>query len=168
MTHAEAIYSIGVISDTHNRVAAQLHEIFRGVQLILHAGDIGSDEVIMELEMIAPVCAVSGNVDGAPNARRPLFRQLETPAGRIALTHGHLPQALSGNKESMVERFRSFHPDIIVFGHSHIPYLEEHEGVILFNPGSAGSARWGREPTVGLISVLEAGTTPRLEHIELK
>lgn len=161
-------YRIGVISDTHSVLDAKVYDIFAGVQLILHAGDIGREDLLTELEAIAPVLAVSGNVDGAPARGRPLSQQFESPAGRIAMTHGHLPVASSGNKQTLVTHFYAFHPNIIIFGHSHIPFLEEYEGVTLFNPGSAGHARWGKGPTVGLITVVQPGAAPCFEHVLLE
>jgi len=168
MNEAEPFYRIGVLSDTHGHLDARLFSIFAGVQLILHAGDIGREDVLFELEMIAPVCAVSGNVDGAPDPRRrPMFRQLETPAGRIALTHGHSNAAPTHNKLRLIEHFHGFRPQIIVFGHSHIPYFEDTGEVVLFNPGSAGHARGGHARSVGLITVAREGDAPHCEHVEL-
>ncbi len=161
-------YRIGVISDTHGYLNVKVLDLFEGVQMILHAGDIGNEEVLIELGTLAYVCAVSGNVDGYPEPqRRPLTRQLETPAGRIAMTHGHLPQAPTSDKELMIASFHEFKPNIVIFGHSHIPHLSQIDGVTLFNPGSAGRGRFGRGPSVGLITVAEPGAKPVFEHILL-
>src|SRR5262245_36702942 len=122
---AREAYRIGVIADTHGLLRPEIFEIFEGVTLILHAGDFGNERILAELEAIAPVAAVAGNVDGVPQARWPSRRELETPAGRIAMTHGHLPSAPSTDLELMARSFSKFRPDIIVFGHSHIPYLGE-------------------------------------------
>lgn len=144
---------IGVISDTHGLLSPEVFDLFEGVELILHGGDVGGDHLLTELEAVAPVQAVTGNMDGAPHpARRPLTRTLETGAGRIAMTHGHLPEAPSTNLKRMKSYFEAFAPQIIVFGHSHLPSLEEIDGVWIFNPGSAGHPRFGRPPSVGLIS----------------
>ena len=168
MTSAPAAYRIGVIADTHGVLPAAVARVFEGVQLILHAGDIGLMEVIEELATIAPVSAVSGNVDGVPEAAtRPLFRQLETPAGRIAMTHGHLSLAPAADPARLVRHFAAFHPDIIVYGHTHVPRLGQCEGVTLFNPGAAGRAGVGHPPSVGLITVQAPGERPRLEHVVL-
>lgn len=165
MTPQAPYYRIGVISDTHSVVAPQVFDLFAGVQLILHAGDVGNDDVLTALETIAPLRAVSGNVDGVPTAQRPLYQQIETPAGRIAVTHGHLRAAPSGDRQLLAYHFRDFRPSIIIFGHSHIPTLDEQEGVVLFNPGSAGRGRFGQGPSVGLITVVHEGVPPRFEHI---
>lgn len=160
-----APYRIGVLSDTHGRLFADVFDIFEGVQLILHAGDIGRDDLLMELETIAPTHAVSGNVDGAPQPGRPLTCELETPAGRIAMTHGHLMSAPTHDHERLVRSFAKFHPDIVIFGHSHIPHLSRVGDVWLFNPGSAGQARFGKKRSVGLITATADG--PKFEHVTI-
>lgn len=168
MNKSAPAYRIGVISDTHGKLANRALEIFEGVDLILHAGDIGHEDVITALETIAPVHAVFGNTDTQfATHLRPWTQQLETPAGRIAITHGHLPAAPTGNHRKMVAYFQAFKPDVVVFGHSHIPCLEEIDGVILFNPGAASLSRWGRGNTVGLITLDAPGQPLRLEHIML-
>lgn len=167
LPEAAAPYRIGVISDTHGRLAGRVFEVFEGVALILHAGDIGSDDVLTALEALAPVSAVRGNVDGFTLlGHYPLTRELETPAGRIALTHGHLPNAPSTNPTKMIAHFAKFQPEIIVFGHSHIPCHEEIAGVTLFNPGSASQSRWGRSNTVGMITV-EPGGNVNFAHVDV-
>lgn len=144
-------YRIGVVSDTHGRLRPEVFELLAGVDLILHGGDVGGDHLLTELEAIAPVKAVTGNVDGHPTPDRPLEQRLETPAARIAMAHGHLPEAPSTDLTRMAAHFADFHPDVIVYGHSHIPKLERIGNTWLFNPGAAGPARFGRGPTLGLI-----------------
>lgn len=168
MTQPAPPYRIGVISDTHGRLSGRVFEIFSGVNLILHAGDIGSDDVITALEALAPVSAVRGNVDGfSLLGHYPLTRELETPAGRIALTHGHLPSAPSTNHLKMSAHFANFRPEIVIFGHSHIPCLEDLGEVTMFNPGSASQSRWGRGNTVGMITVDHPGERPHFAHVDL-
>jgi hypothetical protein len=162
MTDSNDRYRIGVLADTHGHLPAGVFRIFEGVQLILHAGDVGMDSLLIELQALAPVRAVSGNVDGVPDGgSRPLFQKLETPAGRIAMTHGHL-------RSRMVSHFAAFKPDIIVYGHTHIAYLGQCAGVTLFNPGAAGRAGVGRPPSVGLITRDKPDQPPRLEHVILE
>lgn len=154
-----APYRIGVISDTHGRLDPMVFDLFSGVNLILHAGDVGDDNLLVELEAIAPVQAVSGNVDGPPHPRRrPLERRLETPAGRIAMTHGHLTAAPSTDLARMANYFAEFKPDIIVYGHSHIARLDFSGHTRIFNPGSAGAPRFGRPPSVGMITAPQTGS----------
>ena len=157
-------FRIGVISDTHGLLKPEVFDIFEGVDLIIHAGDVGNDDLLTELEALAPVEAVSGNVDGfaLPN-RRSLSLRLETSAGRIAVTHGHLDEAPSTDLDRMKAYFDDFAPDIIVYGHSHIAKPEKLAGVRFFNPGAAGAARFGRPPTVGIITAVP-GREPTIEH----
>ena len=160
---------IGVISDTHGMVHPAVFRIFAGVELILHAGDIGSGDVLEELETIAPVRAVPGNTDGwMARVNRPLCLELETAAGRVAMTHGHLAVASAFAPDSLVHYFRDFRPGIIVYGHTHRARSTRLDGVALFNPGVAGAghARHGR--SVGLITVLGTGQPPDFEHRVLK
>ena len=160
-------YSIGVISDTHGRLDPQVFTLFEGVDLIVHAGDIGGDDLLIELGAIAPVQAVSGNVDFPPDrATRPLWRTLKTPAGRIAVTHGHRAESPSTGLDMMHAYFRDFLPDIIIYGHSHVPKLEEIGGVRIFNPGAAGQPRFGRPCSVGLITQVPDGPA-LIEHLPL-
>ncbi len=146
-----ADYRIGVLSDTHGYFHPALAREFEGVDLILHGGDVGGDEILDRLEAIAPVMAVSGNVDGSPTDRRPLRRTIETPLGRIGLTHGHLREAPSTDRSALVRSFAEFAPAVIIYGHSHIPKLEWIGEVRVFNPGAAGRARFSQKPTVGIV-----------------
>lgn len=159
-------FRIGVISDTHGRLHPRVFDLFRGVDLILHAGDIGGDELLDRLESLAPLHAVSGNVDGPPTPRRPERIEIQTPLGRIAMTHGHRPGAPSTDLALMARSFAAFAPAIIVYGHSHIPALELVEGVRLFNPGSAGPPRFRLKPCVGMIYA-GPGEDPRFDHLPL-
>jgi len=145
-------FRIGVISDTHGWLHPRVPEVFAGVDLIVHGGDVGGDEILDRLEAIAPVHAVSGNVDGRPTERRPERRQIETPIGRIAVTHGHLTAAPSTDRPRLVAAFASFSPRVVIYGHSHIPKREWIDGVHVFNPGAAGRARFRQKPCLGLIS----------------
>lgn len=145
------VFRIGVVSDTHGTFHPRLARALEGVNLILHAGDIGGGEILERLSEIAPVRAVAGNVDPAPTEEIPIRLELVTPIARIGMTHGHRAEAPSTNRARMVRWFAAFEPDIIVYGHSHIPMLEWVEGVRVFNPGSAGRGRFGQRPTIGLI-----------------
>lgn len=157
---------IGVLSDTHGHLPNEVFEIFKGVRMIFHAGDIGRDDILMELETIAPTHAVSGNIDGAPQRGRPLTCEVETPAGKIAMTHGHLMTAPAYNHDRLARGFGKFQPDIVIFGHSHIPHLSKVDGVWLFNPGSAGQTRFGKRRSVGLITATAEG--PQFEHVAIE
>ena len=137
---------IGVISDTHGWLDPGVLELFTGVSHILHAGDIGPDDVIAELETIAPVTAVVGNTDSSPTFRP---TEVVTLAGRKFLVH-HIvePYALKAELQLQMARVR---PDVVVFGHTHKAFCETSNGVLFFNPGSAGKPRFGRGRTAAIL-----------------
>jgi putative phosphoesterase len=151
---------IGVVSDTHcpeflDRLPGRLFETLRGVELILHAGDVNRPETIAELARIAPVEAIRGDHDGTL-ATLPLSREITVEGRRIVLVHGHRsrwleePQTLlwtltlgyfhphAGLPRALWRRFPG--ADVIVFGHTHRPHLETRNGTLLFNPG--GVHQW--------------------------
>ena len=125
--------------------------LFNGVDTIIHAGDIGKLEVITRLEQIAPVIAVEGNNDWFNQFPTESLQKL---AGRTVLIRhifGELHQ-LEASDRKMLDRVQ---PDIVVFGHSHRPYVERLGRTMLFNPGSAGPRRFSLPRTVGLLSLKE-------------
>lgn len=141
---------IGVISDTHGRLRPEVFALFSGVEHILHAGDIGPLDLMVELETIAPVTAVWGNTDDfAVRAAVPEIARTTLADRRITVVHGHqlgtpTPLGLLG-----------VHPDadIIVYGHTHRPLIVELQGRWILNPGGAGAARFGLAPSVMLMSI---------------
>jgi uncharacterized protein len=137
---------IGLISDTHGYLDPKVPEIFAGVSHILHAGDIGSDFIIVELKAIAPVIAVLGNTDSSPNFR---LTEVVALAGHKFLVH-HIvnPHALKENLQLQVARER---PDAVVFGHTHKAFCETIGGVLYLNPGYAGKPKSGAERTVAVL-----------------
>lgn len=142
---------IGVISDTHGLFDRAVLEHFKDVDHILHAGDIGDLSVIDELKKLAPVTAVSGNVDGYEGSGFPAEASLELDGRRIAMRHvlfegGRLSEA--GRR--FLERLC---PDICVFGHTHQPLALWRDGRLLFNPGSAGRKRFRLPRGVGLLTL---------------
>ena len=146
---------IGVISDTHGFLDPRVPELFTGVSHILHAGDIGPDAIIVELETIAPVTAVIGNTDSSPTFRP---TEVVTLAGRKFLVH-HIvdPYALKEELQLRVARER---PDVVVFGHTHKAFCETINGVLFFNPGSAGKPRFGRGRTAAILHCDEKEIRP--------
>jgi putative phosphoesterase len=140
---------IGVISDTHGLLRPEAIEALRGSEHILHAGDIGESEILEELEAIAPVTATRGNVDQAPWARKlPETEVVELGGVSIYMMHdlGKLdlkPQAAG---------FR-----VVISGHSHVPKQETRNGVLYFNPGSAGPRRFKLPVTMGRLFIENNG-----------
>lgn len=143
---------IGVISDTHGYMDGFVFHAFDGVQHILHAGDVGEDRILDELEEIAPVNAVSGNVDFGPTARRPMKWCGDLGGIKICMTHGHLLDAHRYNP-SAVEFFKGEDPAIIIHGHSHLAKHEKENGISILNPGAACRPRFRDVPSLAIIEV---------------
>ncbi|HEY8469414.1 MAG TPA: metallophosphoesterase family protein [Longimicrobiales bacterium] len=145
---------IGLISDTHGRLRPEVFERFRAVEHILHAGDVGSADVLAELEVLAPVTAVWGNTDGFDlRSRLPETARLELQGCRILVVHGH--QLGSPTAAGLVAAYPGF--DVIVYGHTHRPQIERGAGVLVVNPGAAGPARFGLPPSVAVLTLSTEG-----------
>lgn len=156
---------LGIISDTHGLLRPQVFEIFREVDHILHGGDIGPWDLLVELQAIAPVTAVYGNTDGFDvRSKVPQVAEIELEGFPIVVTHGD--QFGSPTPATLHEAFP--HADIIVFGHSHKPLLALlDKTVTIMNPGGAGAPRFGIPPSVGILE-LEPGIPPRGRIVSLK
>jgi len=155
---------LGVISDTHGVLRPQVFEVFRDVDHILHGGDIGEWDLIVELQAIAPVTEVYGNSDGFDiRAKVPQVAEIELDGFPIVVTHGD--QFGSPTPAKVHDAFPR--ADIIVFGHSHRPLLElVDKTVTVMNPGGAGAPRFGIPPSVGILE-LEPGIPPRGRIVSL-
>lgn len=154
---------IGLISDTHNRLRPEVFGIFEDVELILHAGDVGGMDIIVELEAIAPVHAVMGNTDSP--ALRPRVRDevlLELEGHRVAVVHGHM----LGSPTPRLLRSSYPEANVIVYGHTHRQRVDELDGCLIVNPGAAGAARFDLKPSVAILT-LEQGSSPQVEHIAI-
>jgi uncharacterized protein len=153
---------IGLISDTHGLLRPGVFDALAGVDRILHAGDVGPPDLLVELEALAPVTAVWGNTDSFEiREQTSAVANLDLGGQRIALLHGH--QLGSPTPAGL----RSAIPDadIIVYGHTHRPLVERTDGVLVVNPGAAGAARFGIPPSVAILSL--GGAEPEVEPIEL-
>lgn len=137
---------IGVISDTHGFLDPKVARLFRGVEHILHAGDIGLPGVVLELESIAPVTAVLGNTDAALSFRETEIVRL---AGRKFLVH-HIVNPRSPT-DTLKERLAREQPDVVVFGHTHKPFRESLGPTLFLNPGYAGKPRFGLDRSVAVL-----------------
>ncbi len=139
---------IGLISDTHGYLDPRVHDIFAGVSHILHGGDIGYDEIIFELQSIAPVTAVLGNNDGGLHYRE---TEVVTLAEKKLLVHHILvPRAPHSVIREAIDREA---PDVVVFGHSHQPHNEVIGRTLYVNPGYAGKPRFRLERSVALLHI---------------
>jgi uncharacterized protein len=151
---------IGVISDTHGFLDPRIPGLFAGVGHILHAGDIGPDSIIGELEAIAPVTAVLGNTDTTST-----FRLTETVTldGRKFLVH-HIVDPYAP-KEELRLRLARERPDGVVFGHTHKAFCQRINGTSFFNPGYAGKPKSGAERSVAILH--DDGKEIRAEFLKL-
>jgi putative phosphoesterase len=153
---------IGVVSDTHmfsraSHLPEALVEGLRGVELILHAGDWMDEAVIDLFAAIAPVDGIAGNNDCVEIINRFGRRKVLKLAGyRVGMVHG------DGGRSTPDSAFRSFCDssgngtvDVVLFGHSHIPYLEERGGMLLFNPGSPTDKRRQPRYSYGILTLAQ-------------
>jgi uncharacterized protein len=149
---------LGVIADTHGLLRPEVFDVFSEVDHILHAGDLGSLDLLAELESLAPVTAVYGNTDGFDvRARLPQVARVELDGFRIVVTHGD--QFGSPTPETVQQAFPD--AEILVFGHTHRPLLTLVDVVVtVMNPGGAGHRRFNLPPSVGILE-LEPGIPPR-------
>jgi uncharacterized protein len=144
----ERAHVVGLISDTHGLVRPDVHIALAGVELILHAGDVGGDDVLDELELIAPVHAVHGNTDPPGEAR--LTNAIEMTIGdvRVHVSHGH--EVGSPTPAKLLARYDA---DVIVYGHTHKQLLTHADGRWVVNPGAAGPRRFDLMPSVARMTV---------------
>lgn len=149
--------TIGLVSDTHGLLREEVLEALRGVELILHAGDIGRPEVLAALEALAPVRAIRGNNDRDAWARHLPEREIIT-LGDVQIFMLH------DLKELNIDPVRAGHR-VVISGHSHKPMIEERDGVLYVNPGSAGPRRFSLPVSVARL-VIE-GASPSAEIITL-
>jgi len=125
-----------------------VHGALAAVEMILHAGDVGGEEVLDELSTIAPVHAVSGNTD--PPGDRRLHQALDISVGgfTIHVSHGHELGVPKPEKLLM-----AYNAQVIVFGHTHEPLVVKADGRLVVNPGAAGPARFDIRPSVAILEI---------------
>jgi uncharacterized protein len=151
---------IGLISDTHGLVRPSVHDALKGVALILHAGDVGGDEILDELALIAPVRAVYGNTDDVSNPRLTASIELVIDRVRVHVSHGHelgLPKP-----EKLLARYVA---DVIVYGHTHKQLITRADGRLVVNPGAAGQARFDLKPSVGILEIGKSGVDAHIVEL---
>ena len=155
---------LGIISDTHGKLRPEVFDVFAEVDHILHGGDVGPVALLDRLAELAPVTAVYGNVDGLEVRQRcPQVARVELDGFIVLVTHGD--QFGSPTPAILHREFPD--AEIIVFGHTHRPQLElVDKTVTVMNPGSAGAARFGVPPSVGIME-LEPGIPPRARLVPL-
>jgi hypothetical protein len=160
---------IGVLSDTHLRspnptLEYILEDLLADTESILHAGDIVGSDVLDFLE-IRGVIAVCGNMDDYEISRAiPQVRIIPAAGKRIALIHGW--GSRDGLEDRILGHFQADRPDIIVYGHSHVPFWGKVEDVLMFNPGSAGQSRKMGRGTVGLIEIEDGNISATILSVD--
>ena len=154
------IRRIGLISDTHGLVRPDVHEALAGVEMILHAGDVGGEGVLAELATIAPVRAVGGNTDplGVPWLADTLV--LEIAGVRIHVSHGH-----EVGRPTPARLLEHYGEDVIVYGHTHRQLITRAGDRLVVNPGAAGPRRFDLEPSVARLTI--AGGVAAVEIVPL-
>ena len=155
---ADAIRTIGLISDTHGLLRSSATKALRKAGIILHAGDIGSMAVIDELELIAPVYAVRGNMDYKPGVDAlPDYLPVRAGGKVIGVIHDRQTLGFDPAAKGL---------SVVVHGHTHKASVEEAGGVLYVNPGSAGPPRSGRTPSVGILRIEDCRFVPEIISLD--
>jgi putative phosphoesterase len=152
---------VGLVSDTHGLVRPEVHEALAGVELILHAGDVGGDDVLAELGTIAPVLAVWGNTDaaGTPGLSHEIVREIGGVT--IHVSHGH-----ELGSPTPARLLAAYPHDVLVYGHTHRQLVTRAGGRLVVNPGAAGPRRFDLVPSVARLSIGAEGA--EVEIVELR
>ena len=139
---------IGIVSDTHGMVRPELFVALEGVELILHAGDVGPDDVLTELEVIAPVRAVFGNTDlpGNPRLVQELIADIDGVS--VHVSHGH-----EFGSPTPAKLLAVYPQRVLIYGHTHRPLIAEVDGRLVINPGAAGARRFDLQPSVARLTI---------------
>ena len=153
---------VGVVSDTHGLVRREAVKALEGAEVILHAGDVGENEVLKELQLLAPVFAVRGNVDGGWARLLPERRLLELGGASVLLLHDRALVGPDPFEDGRKRKARDGGERVIVFGHSHQPLAESRAGVLWFNPGSCGPRRFSLPVSVGRLTIEDGRVRHRL------
>jgi putative phosphoesterase len=154
------LHRIGLISDTHGLLRVAVFGALAGVELILHAGDVGGDDVLDELGAIAPVRAVVGNTDPPGHPRLAPALDLEVGGVTIHVSHGH--EVGSPTPAKLLARYAA---DVIVYGHTHRQLVTRADGRLAVNPGAAGPRRFDLTPSVARLTI--AGGAAEVELVPL-
>lgn len=150
---------VGVISDTHGLLRPEAASALEGVELILHAGDMGGPAIMAELEEIAPVTAVRGNMDGGWAAKLPPMDIVSINGVSVCMIHDlhqlDLDPAAAG-------------VGLVVSGHTHQPRLERKNGVLYLNPGSAGPRRFDYPVSLAILRIDGGRLEPEIVRLDIK
>jgi uncharacterized protein len=155
------VHVIGLISDTHGLVRYGVHHALAGVELILHAGDVGGPDVLDELVTIAPVMAVYGNTDpvGVPGLEQEIFATIDGVS--LHVSHGH--ELGSPTPEALLARYSQ---DVLVYGHTHQALLRWEGSRLVVNPGAAGPRRFNLRPSVARLTLAKGRANVEVVELE--
>jgi putative phosphoesterase len=136
---------VGVISDTHGLLPTTAAKALKGVDLIIHAGDVGSSDVLKELQTIAPVVAVRGNMDRVKSLKKlPLTEAVEVADVLLYVIHDIHRLDIAPSESGF---------DAVIHGHLHCPSVAENSGVLFLNPGSAAQPRRNSPASLALLHI---------------
>ena len=151
---------IGLISDTHGLLRPSVRDALAGVELILHAGDVGGDEILLELCLIAPVRAVYGNTDLVDDPDLPQAQTLEIGGLMVHVSHGH-----EVGTPTPARLLATYPADVIVYGHTHRQLVTRSGDRLVVNPGAAGPRRFRLKPSVARLTIVD--TFAEVEIVDL-
>lgn len=151
---------IGLISDTHGLLRPSVRDALAGVELILHAGDVGGDEILLELRIIAPVRAVYGNTDLVDDPDLPQAQTLEIGGLMVHMSHGH-----EVGTPTPARLLATYPADVIVYGHTHRQLVTRAGDRLVVNPGAAGPRRFRLKPSVARLTIVD--TFAEVEIVDL-
>jgi len=150
--------TLGVISDTHGLLRPQAIRELQGVDRILHAGDVGKEEILGRLEEIAPLTVVRGNVDGGQwGARLPQTEAVQTNGLWLYMIHNLQDLDLNPKAAGFAA---------VIYGHSHEPAIDWREGVLYLNPGSAGPRRFRLPVSMARLEIVDEALFSTLVSLE--
>ena len=149
MPHSDT-HLVGLISDTHGLIRPGVHSALTGVELILHAGDVGGPAILDELRLIAPIRAVFGNTDPPDHPELSSELSMQVNGLRVHVSHGH--EIGSPTPEKLAERYDA---DVVVYGHTHRPLVTRRDGRLFVNPGAAGPKRFNISPSVAKLTIVD-------------
>lgn len=153
---------VGLISDTHGLLRASAMHALDGVELILHAGDVGNRDVLIELAALAPVMAVYGNVDDIHTPELEAHRWLSLEGFRIHVSHGH--ELGHPTPAGLLRHYPE--ATILVFGHTHRALVDRADGKLVVNPGAAGPRRFDVMPSVARLSLAPGAADVEIIEID--
>ena len=148
--------TVGILSDNHSDWPPHIAESLAGVDAIIHAGDIGPYKLVLDMEAIAPTTAVLGNTDGDMPINESAVVTLD--GKKFFVQHIVDPHRLQA---TLRERLKRIEPDVVVFGHTHMPFCETLGGVLFLNPGSVTQPRGDYRPSMVRLTIDHDKITPK-------